>query len=101
MTSPVGAITYDVRFAKSGFTGSTASYSFITLPSASDATANLLRHSLTESLLSFSMGSLLSPLTVSPIALILSVASSYAGAAAGRPGGGAAGGGDSATGPGL
>jgi len=39
--------------------------------SASDATANLLRHSLTENLLSVSMSSCDTPITVAPMAFEL------------------------------
>ena len=54
---------------------SVASYAFEIFWSASEATANLLRHSLTENLLRVSIESCDTPMTVAPSDLNLSVAS--------------------------
>src|SRR5450755_1620711 len=67
--------------------------------SASEATANLLRHSLTENLLSVSMGSCDTPMTVAPMALNLSVASANSWASTVQPGVNAAGEKYNTTGP--
>ena len=69
----MGAITYEVRL-DTPISGSVTLYAEISLPLA-DATANLLRHSETENLLSLSIGSAETPTTVAPSAANVAVAS--------------------------
>src|ERR1700722_16127854 len=76
-----------------------ASYAVEIFLSASEATANLLRHSLTENLFSVSMESCETPITVAPRALNWSVASAKSCASTVQPLVKAAGKKNSTTGP--
>src|ERR1700744_5074800 len=75
MILPSGAITYDTRLAIELCSGMPASYAPITFESASAATGNLLRHSLTENFVSVSILSCDTPITVAPYFLYSSTAS--------------------------
>src|ERR1700751_327062 len=75
MILPSGEITYDTRFAMPAFIGIPASYALITFASASAATGNLLRHSLTENFVSVSMLPCDTPITDAPYFLYSSTAS--------------------------